>query len=322
MLPRAFAQITIAPGKWEGDKQVINHTRLFLFAATLASAILSAPVVAKELTGTLKKIKDTGVISLGHRAASIPFSYYDDKRQVIGYSQDLMLMVVEAVKADLKLEKLAIKLLTVDSSNRMKLIEDGSVDLECGSTTNNAERLQQVSFSNNIFVVETRLLTKADSGINDFSDLAGRNVVTTAGTTSQRLLQEMNKDQKMNMSISSAKDHNGAFLTLQTGRAVAFMMDDALLYGEMAKAKRPADWVVVGTPQSREAYACMMRKDDQAFKKVVDKALAKAMKSGEAEKIYTKWFMQAIPPKGLNLNFPLSNAVKAIYKSPNDKAFD
>jgi len=186
----------------------------------------------------------------------------------------------------------------------------------------NAERQKQVSFSNNIFIVETRLLTKADSAIKDFSDLAGRNVVTTAGTTSERLLKEMNKEKKMNMSITSAKDHNEAFLTLQTGRAMAFMMDDALLYGEMAKAKRPSDWVVVGTPQSREAYACMMRKDDPAFKKVVDAALAKLMKSGEATKIYDKWFQQPIPPKGLNLNFPLSAAVKAMYKSPNDKALE
>jgi len=301
---------------------VISHTRRFLFAATLAAALLSTPVLAKELSGTLKKIKDSGVITLGHRESSIPFSYYDDKQQVIGYSQDLMLEVVDAIKADLKMATLEAKLVPIASSNRLELIEKGSVDLECGSTTNNAERQKQVSFSNNIFIVETRLLTKADSAIKDFSDLAGRNVVTTAGTTSERLLKEMNKEKKMNMSITSAKDHNEAFLTLQTGRAMAFMMDDALLYGEMAKAKRPSDWVVVGTPQSREAYACMMRKDDPAFKKVVDAALAKLMKSGEATKIYDKWFQQPIPPKGLNLNFPLSAAVKAMYKSPNDKALE
>ena len=301
---------------------MISHTRRFLFAATLAAALLSTPVLAKELSGTLKKIKDSGVITLGHRESSIPFSYYDDKQQVIGYSQDLMLEVVDAIKADLKMATLEAKLVPIASSNRLELIEKGSVDLECGSTTNNAERQKQVSFSNNIFIVETRLLTKADSAIKDFSDLAGRNVVTTAGTTSERLLKEMNKEKKMNMSITSAKDHNEAFLTLQTGRAMAFMMDDALLYGEMAKAKRPSDWVVVGTPQSREAYACMMRKDDPAFKKVVDAALAKLMKSGEATKIYDKWFQQPIPPKGLNLNFPLSAAVKAMYKSPNDKALE
>jgi glutamate/aspartate transport system substrate-binding protein len=291
-------------------------------AVTLATTLLSAPVVAQDLSGTLKKIKDTGVIALGHRESSIPFSYYDDKQQVIGYSHELMLKVVDAVKADLKLAKLDIKLMPVTSSNRITLVQNGSVDLECGSTTNNTERQKQVSFSNSIFVIGTRLMTKKDSGINDFPDLAGKNVVTTAGTTSERLLRRMNEDKQMKMNIISAKDHGESFLTLETGRAVAFMMDDALLYGEMAKAKRASDWLVVGTPQSYEAYGCMLRKDDPAFKKAVDGALAKVMTSGEAEKIYAKWFLQPIPPKGLNLNFPLSESVKNLYKAPNDKAFE
>jgi glutamate/aspartate transport system substrate-binding protein len=294
----------------------------FAFAAALATTLFSAPVMAQELSGTLKKIKDTGVIALGHRESSIPFSYYDDKQQVIGYSHELMLKVVDAVKADLKLAKLDIKLMPVTSSNRITLVQNGSVDLECGSTTNNTERQKQVSFSNSIFVIGTRLMTKKDSGIKDFPDLAGKNVVTTAGTTSERLLRKMNEDKQMKMNIISAKDHGEAFLTLETGRAVAFMMDDALLYGEMAKAKRASDWVVVGTPQSYEAYGCMLRKDDPAFKKAVDGALAKVMTSGEAEKIYAKWFLQPIPPKGLNLNFPLSEPVKNLYKAPNDKAFE
>jgi glutamate/aspartate transport system substrate-binding protein len=294
----------------------------FAFAATLATTLLSVPVMAQELSGTLKKIKDTGVIALGHRESSIPFSYYDDKQQVIGYSHELMLKVVDAVKADLKLAKLDIKLMPVTSSNRITLVQNGSVDLECGSTTNNTERQKQVSFSNSIFVIGTRLMTKKDSGINDFPDLAGKNVVTTAGTTSERLLRRMNEDKQMKMNIISAKDHGESFLTLETGRAVAFMMDDALLYGEMAKAKRASDWLVVGTPQSYEAYGCMLRKDDPAFKKAVDGALAKVMTSGEAEKIYAKWFLQPIPPKGLNLNFPLSESVKNLYKAPNDKAFE
>ncbi|WP_409559398.1 glutamate/aspartate ABC transporter substrate-binding protein, partial [Accumulibacter sp.] len=241
--------------------------------------------MAKELTGTLKKIKDTGVITLGHRESSIPFSYYDDKQQVIGYSQEMMLTVVEAIKADLKMAALNVKLLPVTPSNRITLLQNGSLDIECGSTTNNSERQKQVSFSNTIFIIETRLLTKNTSGINDFPDLAGKNVVTTAGTTSERLLRKMNEEKKMNMSIISAKDHGEAFLTLETGRAVAFMMDDALLFGEMAKARRASDWAVVGTPQSFEAYGCMLPKDDAAFKKVVDRALAKTMTSGEAEKI-------------------------------------
>lgn len=292
-----------------------------LIAALLCFAV-SIPVGAEELGGTLKKVKDSGVITLGHRESSIPFSYYDDKQSVIGYSQDLMMKVVEAVKRELKMDNLAIRMLPVTSQNRIPLVQNGTVDLECGSTTNNTERQKQVAFSNSFFVIGTRLLTKKTSGIRDFPDLAGRNVVTTAGTTSERLLRKMNAEKKMRMNIISAKDHGEAFLTLETGRAVAFMMDDALLYGEIAKAKNPALWAVVGTPQSFEPYGCMMRKDDPQFKKVVDDALAKVMRSAEMTKIYNKWFMSPIPPKGLNLNFPMSAEVAKLYKEPNDRAFE
>ena len=297
-------------------------SRRFAIAATLATALISAPALAQELTGTLKKIKETGVIMLGHRESSIPFSYYDDKQQVVGYSQELMLKVVDAVKAELKLAKLDVKLVPVTSENRITLVQNGAVDLECGSTTNTTERQKQVAFSNTIFVVGNRLMVKANSGIKDFADLAGKNVVTTAGTTSDRLLRQMNESRNMKMKIISAKDHGEAFLTLESGRAVAFVMDEVLLYGELAKAKTTSDWVVVGTPQLYQAYACMMRKDDAAFKKVVDAALAKVMTSGEADKIYARWFLQPIPPKGLNLNFQMSYALKKLYKSPNDKAYD
>lgn len=290
-------------------------------AVIIASAFTSAPVFAQE-SATLKKIKDTGSITLGHRESSIPFSYYDDKQQVIGYSHELMLKVVDDIKTNLKLSKLDTKLMPVTSANRITLIQNGTVDIECGSTTNNLERQKQVSFSTTIFVIGTRLMAKKDAGIKDFADLAGKNAVTTAGTTSERLLRKMNEDKKMGMNIISAKDHGEAFLTLETGRAVAFMMDDALLFGEMAKAKRASDWIVTGTAQSKEAYGCMVRKDDPEFKKMVDASLTKAMTSGEAEKIYAKWFMAPIPPKGLNLNMPLSDEMKATYKAPNDKAFE
>lgn len=287
----------------------------------IASAFSAAPAFAQE-SATLKKIKETGAITLGHRESSIPFSYYDDKQQVIGYSHELMLKAVDAIRDNLKLAKIDIKLMPVTSANRITLVQNGTIDIECGSTTNNLERQKQVGFSTTIFVIGTKLMTKKDSGIKDFADLAGKNVVTTAGTTSERLLRKMNEEKKMGMSVISAKDHGESFLTLETGRAVAFMMDDALLFGEMAKAKRAADWAVVGTAQSKEAYGCMLRKDDPAFKKVVDAALTKAMTSGEAEKIYAKWFMNPIPPKALNLNMPLSDEMKTLYKAPNDKAFD
>ena len=290
-------------------------------ATLIAAAFVATPAVAQE-SPTLKKIKDTGSITLGHRESSIPFSYYNDQQQVIGYSQELMLKAVDGVKEQLKLSKLDTKLMPVTSANRITLVQNGTIDIECGSTTNNLERQKQVGFSTTIFVIGTKLMTKKDSGIKDFPDLAGKNVVTTAGTTSERLLRKMNEEKQLKMNIISAKDHGEAFLTLETGRAVAFMMDDALLYGEMAKAKKPGDWIVTGTAQSKEAYGCMVRKDDPEFKKLIDAALTKAMTSGEAEKIYAKWFLNPIPPKGLNLNMPMSDEMKALASAPNDKAFD
>lgn len=290
-------------------------------AGALLSSLAFSPAAAEELGGTLQKIKETGTISLGHRESSIPFSYYDDKQQVVGYSHDLMMKVVDAVKAKLEVPKLAVKLTPITSQNRIPLVQNGTIDIECGSTTNNLERQKQVSFSNTIFIVGTRLLTKKDSGVKDFPDLAGKNVVTTAGTTSERLLRKLNEDKNMGMNIISAKDHGESFLTLQSGRAVAFMMDDALLAGEMAKAKSPGDWQIVGTAQSQEAYGCMIRKDDPQFKKLVDEAIAKAETSGEAEKLFKKWFQSPVPPKGLNMNLPLSDELKALFKNPNDQAF-
>ncbi|HEY7515949.1 MAG TPA: glutamate/aspartate ABC transporter substrate-binding protein [Vicinamibacteria bacterium] len=288
--------------------------RAFAVLALLAG---SAPALAQ---GTLDRIKQSGTISLGHRESSIPFSYYDDKQQVVGYSHDLMLKAVEAVKRELKLPDLRVKLTPVTSQNRIPLVQNGTVDLECGSTTNNLERQQQVAFSNTLFVVATRLLTRKDSGVKDFPDLAGKNVVTTAGTTSERLLRKLDDEKRMGMSIISARDHGESFLTLQSGRAVAFMMDDALLAGEMAKARNPGDWHIVGTPMSKEAYGCMMRKDDPAFKKVVDGAIAEAMTSGEAEKLFKRWFQSPIPPRGLNLNLPLTDDMKELFRNPNDRA--
>ncbi|MBA2690565.1 MAG: glutamate/aspartate ABC transporter substrate-binding protein [Burkholderiales bacterium] len=297
-------------------------TKAKIFAALLSCTLLSGPVFAEELAGTIKKIKESGSITLGHRESSIPFSYYDEKQNVVGYSQDLMLKAVDAIKQELKLANLTIRMIPVTSQNRINLVQNGTIDIECGSTTNNTERQKQVAFSNSLFIVGTRLMTKKGSGINDFADLAGKNVVTTAGTTSERLLRKMNEEKQMKMSIISAKDHGEAFLTLETGRAVAFMMDDALLAGERAKAKRADDWLIVGTPASKEAYGCMLRKDDPQFKKVVDSAIAKATQSGEAAKIYQKWFMMPIPPRGYNLSYPINNEIADLYKKPNDKAFD
>jgi glutamate/aspartate transport system substrate-binding protein len=290
-----------------------------LLVATLG---LFAGAAHAQDAGTLKKIKDTGVISLGYRESSIPFSYYDEQQNVIGYSHEFMMKIVDAVKQKLNTPGLKIRLTPVTPQNRIPLVQNGTVDLECGSTTNNVEREQQVTFSNTIFVIGTRLMTRKDSGIKGWLDLKGKTVVTTAGTTSERLLRRMNQDKGMGMNIISAKDHEEAFQALASGRASAFMMDDALLAGERAKSGRPAEFVILGAPQSEEAYGCMMRKNDPEFKKVVDGAIAKIETSGEADQIYRKWFESPIPPKGLNLNFPENDAIRALFKSPNDKPID
>ncbi len=292
-----------------------------VLTAAIAATLISAPAIAEELTGTLKKIKDSGTIVLGHRDASIPFSYLGtEPGKPVGYSHDIQLKVVEAIKKELALPDLKVRYNLVTSQTRIPLVQNGTVDIECGSTTNNLERQKQVGFSIGIFEVGTRLLSKKTAGINDFADLKGKNVVTTAGTTSERLLKSMNAEKQMGMNIISAKDHGESFLMLESGRAIAFMMDDALLYGEMAKAKKPADWVVTGEPQSYEIYGCMVRKEDEAFKKVVDKAIADTFASGEINGIYDKWFTQPIPPKNLNLNFPMSDELKKLIASPTDKS--
>ncbi|MGR2663542.1 glutamate/aspartate ABC transporter substrate-binding protein [Chromobacterium haemolyticum] len=294
--------------------------RSTLICAATLGAFCAAPAMAAELTGTLKKIKDSGVIVLGNRDASIPFSYYDNNQKPVGYSVDLANKVVEQVKKELKMPNLQVKYNLVTSQTRIPLVQNGTVDLECGSTTNNVERQKQVAFSVGIFEIGTRLLTAKTSGIKDFPDLKGKNVVTTAGTTSERLIKAMNADKKLGMNIISAKDHGESFLMLESGRAAAFMMDDALLYGEMAKAKNPANWVVTGKAQSYEIYGCMLRKEDPAFKKVVDAALSNTFKSGEVNKIYAKWFTSPVPPKGLNLNFPMSDEFKELIAKPTDKS--
>ncbi|NUZ04420.1 transporter substrate-binding domain-containing protein [Piscinibacter koreensis] len=282
------------------------------------SALSAAPAHAQGTFDTLKRIVDTGTISLGHRESSVPFSYYDNRKQVIGYSHELMLRVTDAIKSELGLSSLTLRLVPVTAQNRIPLVQNGSVDLECGSTSHNAERERQVSFSVSIFVIGTRLMTRRDSGIRDFPDLAGRKVVVTSGTTSERLLRTYNERLTEKFTIIQARDHGESFQLLEASGADAFMMDDALLYGERAKAQHPEDWVVVGTPMSSEVYGCMMRLEDRALKAIVDRALTRIMRSGEAMKIYTKWFQRPIPPRGLNLNWPPSDALLQLYRSPVD----
>ncbi len=262
--------------------------RKLMLTMMLFSAVGAAH--AEELTGTLKKIKDNGIIVVGHRESSVPFSYYDNQQNVVGYSQDYSNLIVDAVKKKLDMPNLQIKLIPITSQNRIPLLQNGTFDFECGSTTNNFERQKQAAFSNTIFSVGTRLLTKKESGIKGFDDLAGKNVVVTSGTTSEILLNKLNDEKQMKMRIISAKDHGDSFRTLESGRAVAFMMDDALLAGERAKAKKPDQWIIVGKPQSEEAYGCMLRKNDLQFKKLIDDVIVKTQTSGEAEKMFNRWF--------------------------------
>ncbi len=271
--------------------------------------------------GTLQKIKDSGTIVVGYRDSSIPFSYIaDDPNQPMGYAHDLEMKVVEAVKQKLNMPDLNVRYNLITSQTRIPLVQNGTVDFECGSTTNNEERQKQVAFSNGFFEIGTRLLTATDSGIKDFPDLAGETLVTTAGTTSERYIRQYIDENQMDTNVISAKDHGEAFLMLENGRADAFMMDDVLLAGEKAKASNPDEWVIVGEPQSFEIYGCMMRKDDPEFKAVVDEALVNVFSSGEINSIYDKWFSNPIPPKNVNLNFEMSDNLKALIANPHDSA--
>lgn len=267
---------------------------------------------------TLQKIAQTGTINLGHRESSVPFSYYDARRQVVGYSHDLMLRAVDDIQAELKLPALAVKLVPVTSQNRIPLLQNGSVDIECGSTTHNRERARQVDFSVSIFVTSSRLITHQQSGVAELGDLAGRRVLVTAGTTSERQLLMHMQATGLRTEIQRAKDHGEAFTLLQAGRAEAFLMDEAMLYGLRAKAEKPGEWLVVGQPMATEVYGCMLRKDDAAFKAAVDRSLTRLMQSGEALRIYRRWFQSPIPPKGLNLNWPPPQALLELYRNPKD----
>jgi glutamate/aspartate transport system substrate-binding protein len=275
--------------------------------------------MAQDLTGTLKKIKDTGTITIGHRDASVPFSYYDDKQQVVGYAIDICNFVVADLKAQLKMPKLDVKLNPVTSATRIPLIANGTIDLECGSTTNNAERQKQVSFGPTYYLTASRFVSKKSSGITDIASLKGKTVVSTAGTTNLKQVSEANTAQNLGLTILTAKDHPEAFLMVDTGRAAAFVMDDILLAGLVANAKNPADFVISKDAFSKpEPYSFMMVRDDAAFKKAVDAAVSKLYKSPEMQALYAKWFEKPIPPKGLVMNQPMTAELKKALANPTD----
>ena len=292
-----------------------------LFAGLMVSVGLTigSSASAQELTGTLKKIKETGSITVGHRESSIPFSYLDDKQQPIGYSMELCMKVVDAVKADLKMPNLKINLQAVTSSNRIPLLQNGTIDMECGSTTNSVVRQQQVAFGPTYFVINVTAAVKKNSTVNSLIDLANKPISTTSGTTAVPLLKAYEKTKSIDVKEIYGKDHAESFLLLADDRVAAFVMDDILLAGQIANAKNPADYRIIPESLRQEPYSMMLRKDDAQFKALVDKTIGAVMKSGEINKIYAKWFVSPIPPKNANLNFPMTQPIKDAFNNPNDK---
>lgn len=287
-----------------------------LLAGLAASAGTAS---AQDLTGTLKKIKETGQITLGYRDSSVPFSYLDNNQKPVGFAMDICYKIVDAVKADLKLDKLEVKLNPVTSATRIPLIANGTVDLECGSTTNNVDRQKQVAFTNTHFLTANRFVAKKSSGLTKFEDLKGKTVVSTSGTTNIKMINEYNAEKKLGITILPAKDHAEAFLMVETGRAVAFVMDDVLLASLAASSKEPTAYAISTDALSKpEPYGIMLRKDDAPFKKVVDAATAAFYKSAESGPTYDKWFMKPIPPRDINLNLPMSDALKSAFAKPSD----
>src|SRR5258706_254824 len=286
--------------------------------ALFATAALAATLPAAAQEGTLKKIKDSGSITIGHRDASIPFSYYDDKQQVVGYAVDLCLRIVDAVKAELKLPKLETKYQLVTSANRIPLMANGTIDLECGSTTNNLARQKEVSFTITHFVTANRWVSKTSAKLKSLNDLKGKTIVSTAGTTNIKQITEINAAQNLGMNIISANGHPEAFQMVETGRALAFVMDDILLAGLAAQSRSPKDYEISAQGLSVEPYGIMLRKDEAAFKKVVDDAMANTYKSGAINAIYAKWFEKPVPPKNVNLNLPMSAPFKKVVAKPID----
>ncbi len=292
-----------------------TRSRISTLAAGLivTAAALATPAFADELAGTLKKIKESGTITIGHRETSIPFSYLDDKQQPIGYSMDICAAIVEEVKKELQLPTLTVKFNPVTSQTRIPLMSNGTIDLECGSTTNNLTRAKQVSFAPVTFITGTKLLVKKSSKIKSYKDLKNKTVVVTQGTTNERVIKALSDKDNLNIKFLNAKDHGESFLNVESGRATAFAMDDVLLFGLIAKAKKPKDFEVVGDYLSYDPYGIMYRKNDTDFGVVVNRAVANLMRSGDLAALYEKWFLKPLPD-GSTMAFPMSELLKAGIK--------
>jgi glutamate/aspartate transport system substrate-binding protein len=270
--------------------------------------------------GTLQKIKDSGFIQIGGRDSQIPFSYkLGSDSASIGFTNDICLKIVDAVKARLGLAKLDVRYTMLNSANRIPLLQNGTVDLDCATTTNTTQRQQQVDFAPSHFVTNITAAVRKDSGINTFADLNGKNVATVTGSTSIQLLRGVRKNGAIEVHEIAGKDTSDGFLLLSSGRADAYVLDDVQLAGMIASAPNPGDYKILKESLRQEPYGIMLRKDDPQFKAVVDETVTGLMKSGAIEQLYTKWFMSPIPPRNANLNFPMTDAVREIYKNPNNK---
>ncbi|MFO1246135.1 MAG: transporter substrate-binding domain-containing protein [Ramlibacter sp.] len=289
------------------------------YVPLLSASLLTLGVAAAAHADTLKKVADSGKLTLAYRESSVPFSYVEGPGKPLGFSMDIANAVVQEVKKRTGKPVLEIEYIPVTSQNRIPLLVNGTIDLECGSTTNNSTRAKDVSFAINHFYTGTRLLAKKSSRIKNYADLENKTVASTTGTTNSQVMRKYNADKKLNMQIILGKDHADSMLLVEGDRAVAFAMDDILLFGLMANAKNPAEWEVVGDSLQVEPYACMLRKDDPKFKALVDGVITGMMKSGEFDRLYKKWFMSPIPPKNINLNLPMSAQLRDSLKAPSDK---
>ncbi len=284
-----------------------------------AVALAAASLAFGAHADTLKKIKDSGSVTMGVRESSGALSYTLGDGKYAGFHYEVCTRVLADIQKSLGLAKLEVKYQPVTSQNRIPLVQNGTVDIECGSTTNNATRQKDVSFAVTTYVEEVRIAVKANSGITSIAQLKDKKVATTTGTTSVQLLRKHERANGVNFDEVFGKDHADSFLLLETGRADAFVMDGQILAGNIAKSKSPADYKIVGEVLSVEPIAIMLRKDDPAFKKAVDDSIIAMMKSGDIAKLYDKWFMQPIPPSNTKVGLPASDATKAAWASPNDK---
>lgn len=296
-----------------------NMIKIWKTLGLSAALFCALPAVVHADIGTLDKIKSSGVITLAYRESSIPFSYLGGEGQPVGFGWEICGKIVDQVKRAVARPDLKVQLQAVTSQNRIPLLVNGTIDIECGSTTNNSERAKQVDFAINYFYTGTRFLVKTNSGIKSLLDLKGKKVVSTTGTTNFQILRKLNAEQNLGFELIGAKDHAESTLLVIQGRADAFGMDDILLYGNRASAPNPSDLVVVGDSIQVEPYAIMVRKDDPSFKRIVDDTLSGLMKSGEFEALYKKWFQSPIPPNGINLNAPMSKELKDNLKTLSDK---